>query len=64
MGRPHFFSPLGLFLTLRFILWREHRQLGDRALGLTSDAALLVLAVHVFGFVLLVSLTGIFNPRT
>ena len=57
MGRPHFLSPFGAWNTLRFLVTRAHRGLGDRTLAVTADAALLVLVLYVAGFVLLASIT-------
>ena len=56
MGRPHFLLPAGL-RTLRFIFTRAHRELGDRSLGLTSDAALAVFVLYVAGLAFLVLIT-------
>jgi hypothetical protein len=58
LNRPNFFSALGLFSTLRFVLRREHRLVGDRALGLTSDAALAVLIVYIVVGVLIMLRSG------
>jgi len=54
MGRPHFFTASGARRTLCFLFTRAHRELGDRALTVMADAALLVLVLYVAGFVLLV----------
>jgi hypothetical protein len=51
MGRPSFFSPLGVLPTLRFLVTRAHRNLNDRSLGITADAALLVLILYIVGFI-------------
>jgi hypothetical protein len=61
MHRPTFFSPLGLMPTLRFLFLREHRRLGDRTLGITSDLAFTVLLLYIAGFLLLALLTGAFK---
>jgi hypothetical protein len=52
MGRPSFFSPVGLVPMMRFLFLREHRPLDDRALSLGADAALIVFALYILGFVL------------
>jgi hypothetical protein len=56
MGRPHFFSPLGAISTLRLLLTREHRRLGDRVLVVTADLALVVLVLYLSGLALLASI--------
>lgn len=61
IGSPHFLKPLGAIATLRFLVSRAHRSLGDRTLGWLSDGALLVLVLYVYGFAWLVALTGV--PR-
>ena len=61
MHRPSFLSPMGALSTMRFLVFREHRHLGDRALGLTADTALVVLLLNVAGFVLLAVITGAFT---
>jgi hypothetical protein len=58
LNRPTFFSALGLFSTLRFVLRREHRLVGDRKLSLTSDAALAVLIVYIVVGVLIMLRSG------
>ena len=58
LNRPTFSSALGLFSTLRFVLRREHRLLGDRTLGLASDAALAVLIVYILVGVLIMLRSG------
>jgi len=58
MGRPHFFTPFRSIATLRFVFLRQHRLLGDRALGVASDAALVVFVLYVVGFVTLVVKTS------
>jgi hypothetical protein len=50
MGRPRFLTPLGAIATLRFVIARHHRALGDRMLGVLSDFALVVLVIYVLGF--------------
>ena len=61
IGSPHFLKPLGAFSTLRFILTRAHRTLGDRVLGWLSDGALIVLVAYLCGFAWLIALTGVFR---
>ena len=51
MGRPHFLTPIGSLATLRFIFGRRHRSLGDHALGVISDFALVVALFFMVGFV-------------
>jgi hypothetical protein len=58
LNRPNFFSALGLFSTLRFVLRREHRLVGDRTLGLKSDAALAVLILYIVVGVLIMFHNG------
>jgi hypothetical protein len=58
LNRPNFFSALGLFSTLRFVLRREHRLVGDRTLGLTSDAAFAVLIAYLVVGVLIMLRSG------
>jgi len=58
MGRPHFFTPFRSIATLRFVFARQHRLLGDRALGVASDAALIFFVLYVVGFVTLVVKTS------
>ena len=58
LNRPTFSSALGLFSTLRFVLRREHRLVGDRKLSLTSDAALAVLIVYIVVGVLIMLRNG------
>jgi hypothetical protein len=53
LGRPGFFTPLAQISFVRFLVLREHRHLEDRALGLASDAALVVLVLYLVGFVFL-----------
>ena len=58
MGRPHFFTRIGSIATLRFVFARQHRLLGDRALGVASDAALITLVLYLVGFAVLVVKTS------
>jgi hypothetical protein len=58
LNRPTFSSVLGLFSTLRFVLRREHRLIGDRKLSLTSDAALATLIVYIVIGVLIMVRSG------
>jgi hypothetical protein len=57
-GSPHFLRPLGAISTLRFVVTRAHRKLGDRVLGWLSDGALVALTLYLCGFAWLIALAG------
>lgn len=53
MGRPRFLNPTGGVATVRFMVLRKHRLVGDPVLGLISDGALAVLVLLGLGSLLL-----------
>jgi hypothetical protein len=57
MGRPHFFSLIGNFAVVRFILGRRHRLLGDQVLAIRSDLAMGVFLAFIADFATLLLLT-------